>query len=163
MVYECDYERGPVSSMCSSGNDGVNLVCKDDECVPYESLDKDVWSVEISFENEINATDLNTTEIIEWIVAQTNVDISEVDIGVEVNDDGQVVRVIVFVSDEESAEMIAVAVNDIDRGDDCGDAIMCQSKEAEVVRPRRILSSCDRLEGTVMMATIMMLIISIFH
>ena len=141
MRYVCDNSSGFVSkNKCDS-----NEICINDECKESNKVYQE-WKVEI----EINATenedmDMETMKRIISNVSGVNED--EMTIGVERDDEGRITKIVVFVNDEKSAEKIVVSINNMDKGDNCNNGILCRSTEVQAMKnehdPLSLSESCE--------------------
>ena len=109
--YECNNDTGNVwwYIFCNS-SDGINRTCMNGQCVTYNSLNERGWIVEIEFDY-MNASDLNTTEIMETISAMTNVDVNEIEIGVEMSNERNATFVTIVVNNKRIAQSIVDSLN----------------------------------------------------
>jgi len=95
------------------------------------------WTVEIDLNMPALAADVSISALrtairtISYAILHTYPTIS---IGMETNENGEVIRLIVILDDETSANAVAAAVNALDKGSSCTYGLLCQSKEARVVR-----------------------------
>ena len=108
--YKCDDEskRDIMISACVEKN-GQRQMCINDMCKPVDSS----LSVYINVDDGMNAADFTSDELAETIRKSTGIDVNTV--GIELGDDGKVVRVIVFVDNEQSARMIVDVMNNLDK------------------------------------------------
>ena len=137
--YRCDPAYGPVRNNQCNNSDGINRVCTtDNKCEERESFRQE-WIVVIEL-NSTNFDEMNSTELIETISNISGVDPDTIKIGVEMDDHGKIVRIIVFVSNQQTAEAIIKAINAMEE-DECQNGIICRSKEARVISPERLLSN----------------------
>ena len=108
--YECNNVSGFISwSMCNS-TDEVRRICiegncHDDEQVP---LTTDIISVEIKIET--NETAGSIVDITEQVSAITGISKDEFTIGLETDEEGHLICVIVYVNGSEKAEIIANSI-----------------------------------------------------
>jgi len=102
-------------------------VCINNTCTKADAPDEGI-RVEINMEN-VHIDDLNTTELIEVIISLTGdtFNSSDIEIGVETDEEGQVVRVIVYCNDMDAATAIEAAVNSIEKGDECDQGVLCNN------------------------------------
>ena len=70
------------------------------------------YSVEIEVD-EINVTNLNMTEIQDTISELTGIETDKIRIRFDTNDNNEIVRIIVIVDDEETAEKISTSINTV--------------------------------------------------
>jgi len=125
--YTCDNNTGGiVKSLCNDGNE----ICVNDKCVEKASI-TDNWIVEIDV-YETSIEELNTTQIISDIsdLAEVNADVMK--IGIEFNEKGYIVRILVYVGDEMTANKIATAIRGLDKGEGCSRGILCRAYDVRV-------------------------------
>ena len=114
MKHVCDNSSGFISwSLCNSSQE-TSLICIDGECIKNETLynDDERWIVEIEIEG-ININYLNTTELAYNISTTRNVEVEDMKIGVEIDEDGQVIRIVVIVKDKDSAIAVESSLKEI--------------------------------------------------
>ena len=104
--YECDNSSGFIWwSMCNS-SDNINRTCVNGQCIDGKVVEDRKWRVEISIE-EIKAIDINITNIIDDIANLTGIAKEELTVGIEIDDNGHVISIIVYIEDEETANIVA--------------------------------------------------------
>jgi len=136
--YECDNESGLLQwGTCGSSTD--EEVCLNDTCVNKNSIEAGKWQVEIKIK-ETEASLVNTSDILSSISKLSNVDIDQVIIATEINEFGQVVKIIAYVNDEQTAKVIVEAVNELPADDDCGYGVLCRKTDARVKTRNLFLS-----------------------
>ena len=86
-----------------------NELCGDDQCITKEELP---LYVEIEVEG-INVTDLNMTEVKTTISDLTEIEEDKLRIQFDINDNDEIIRIIVIVDDEETAEKISISINTV--------------------------------------------------
>jgi len=160
--YECVVGNGDESRNICNGNSDICMngnTCESKESV----MDGKEWRIEIEVV-ATNATDVNIAEIIEVVAETTGADESNVKVGVEMNEVGEVVRVIVYVNDEDTAKNLEVAVNECSEITKECQGFMKTAKEARVVKNTAFLAEADKRNGrTIMcMVAMMMVMISLF-
>ena len=123
--YECQNDTGIVpKNRC-----GVSMKCVDDKCINQDEM-KEEWTVVIDIYSS-NTNPVNLTEVKMEMSTLANMSMNDFEISVEYDNDGRVVRVIVYVNDETSANEVKVKVDNLDKGDSC-EGILCNSKETHV-------------------------------
>ena len=156
--YKCLNESGVVQrGMCKDGE----YVCMDESCVRKDSFDNHKWGVVIDVEESDNI--YNTTNITASINELSGVNPDEITVVTEINDEGQIVRIIVYVDDKSTADIIVEAVDNLDTNGDCGYGILCLKKSVEVKSLTLSMSGSSSLRISVLfMALHLMLLASIF-
>ena len=145
MMYQCNNESGSLSwSICNS-SESTSLMCLDDKCIQKDSYADRKASVVIDFTDGVNVNEMNLTDLIETISRLCGLDPSEIEIGFEIDDYGYVMSVTVFVDDESTAKVIAEKINDLDKGEGCGYAILCKRKTVRVLTYRDISGSVHHI------------------
>jgi len=121
--YKCDNETGGVVITC---NGNKSMKCVNDQCVPKTPEDPEDssesgkegshsgewWKVDVTFDGNINAADLNTSMVMHTISKAIGVDMDKMKINVVVDDNGKVTLMTVIVNDKDVADNIAVALNE---------------------------------------------------
>jgi len=80
-------------------------------------------SVEIELNDEVNLTEMNTAEELERLQEVTEKSGDEVKIGYEINEQGYIVRIIIYVDDESTADLI------LNRVGECKDILNSSSSK----------------------------------
>ena len=150
--YQCDNKAGFISrSKCNSSNDET---CVNDKCVAENSMDDKEWAVVI----ELNMTGdekIAPEEISAELSELSGVNSSEFSIGIEYDSKGKPVRVIVYVTDKETAAKIEASLNEIDKGPSC-EGILCRSDKVDVRQVKHLF-----LEGSPALMNHLMSIVSL--
>jgi len=108
--YECLNASGGKTWHLCNNSDGKNLICINGEClIKNEAINETGWRVEIELKRT-NSIEFDAEEIETAIIETTGVD-ETITIGVERNEKGEMVRVVVFVNDEKNARLIKERVN----------------------------------------------------
>ena len=133
--------------------------CHDDECmtrycdenhgcVNNESLCVQTVVV-LGFSAEFNLQTFNKTELLETISTQCGVSVEVLTIGFETDEDGNIIRVLVYVDEEETAIIIADKLNALNEADACVDAgILCQVETVKVAQTGLTLSGTYKRHET---------------
>jgi len=128
LQYQCANDTGfIVSRGCSSGD-----VCVDGySCSPKEKLLEGNWAVAIGFSAvSFATTDMQTIlSVVSTLVGNVT---SSVKFGVELDEDGNITSLDVFVSDESTANAIAAAVKQIPSGPECQFDFLCARTTIDV-------------------------------
>ena len=107
----CSEERGLYMETVCLSTEAKRFMCGNDGCLDLRILG---WAVEINVEG-MKAVDFTSVEIAQELKALTGVDVDPTNkIGMELGEEGSVVRVIVFLDDEKTSQKIADAVNALD-------------------------------------------------
>jgi len=126
--YKCDNDTGPITIMCNNSNEKI---CVNDVCVENKALEEKV-SVVIEMDEGVNLSEMNTVDELERIKALTEKGGEEVKIGYEINEQGYIIRIIIYVDDETTAQSIATTVESIEKGEGCSYGILCNWKDVHV-------------------------------
>ena len=111
MHYECHNESGYMSwSMCNSTKE-EKRICMNEQCIVEDEHDKG-WSVELDVK-DLSPEELDILDPLTSIGELTGVDREHLSLAVEVDESGNIMRVVVFVKDEETATMLADTMNSI--------------------------------------------------
>jgi len=125
-VYRCDNSTGKLSwSLCNS-SDGIDLVCFEGECQEKDSNGETGWAVEVDVE-PTEWTEVNYTNIFDEI----GFDDSEVRIGLETDNNGNVIRVIIYCDDAEIAKIIVSIIEEIEQSSECTN-LLCRRKAIRI-------------------------------
>jgi len=103
--YQCSNISGVFVKKVKCRNSENITICGDVTCV---SQDKD-WAVVIDIESEERVL-MTPDEIRDELSNMTDIDISEMIIGIEYDDNGFIARIIVYVKDEDQAQIIKTEV-----------------------------------------------------
>jgi len=146
-VYECNIEKGPVFwSMCNSTSEETKM-CEGGKCITVDN-NEEADSVVIILENATTA-DLNLTEFRNTVEVVTGINTQDLTIRSEITEGGNVVRIVVIVGDESTAQIIADALKD----NPSQDGILKYVKDVFItVKPRELsVSSAGRFQDTVIL------------
>jgi len=159
--YVCDNSSGPISwSLCNSSDD-MDLVCVDEQCVEQnDAMNGREWSVEIIM-NGTKVDDVYTVEVISTVNELTSIKLSGDSIGVVVDETGFVVRIVIYVEDEETANTIASAIEGIEKGRRCVYGTLCRTKSIHVIDHRNLSSDVLLSDGSRYSMNIMLLLLSL--
>jgi len=160
--YQCDNETGlSTYSMCKYYKDPV---CVDDECVESKTLeDKEVVIIELN--EAFDVTDLDYTEVLNTLNELSKVDVKVMKLGLEINEEYQIVRLLVYVDDADSAEIIAKTLEEMKKGEECQHGMLCNTKDVHVKRKEQIVSELSRASSIhgLMKSIFIMLIITMME
>ena len=162
--YDCTNDGGLVYGICNKSGYSSSRLCANDECVEKDTMKDKGMRVVIELEDGVNITEMNSTEILNMLAVETGIDKNELSIGYEVNQEGYVVRVIVYVRDESNAQLIVEAVNRIEGGDNCEYGLLCHVKTIRVEAEGENLSYSHKNEVliTVLMMMMTMMVVYLF-
>jgi len=105
--YYCDNETGPAGRSKCATDGKTKQTCVNNECVEEQNQMEEKYSVEVNFQDGIGMNEMNVE--FERLRALIGADIS---LGWQANNQGHIIRVIIYVNDIETANSIATAVND---------------------------------------------------
>jgi len=158
----CYNDTGPVSwSLCNS-TDKVNKVCVDGFCNESRIYEENTWIVEIKVDDDVKPEELDTAEMSSNITSLTGLSEDEFTIGFEIDGNGHVVRIILYVKDEKNANMIADAVDDIKKGEGCTYGIFCRTTGVRVTDGEFLMSNSPRVMISLGVASIMIIVMMLF-
>jgi len=111
--YTCDNESGfNVTGKCLN-KDGVNYVCtSDNECVESDVQIEDGKTIVIQIK-PVDSEDVNISKIVSIVSNLTGIDREQMKITIEIDERGRVVRILIYVQDRKTAEIIAKKVDEI--------------------------------------------------
>ena len=105
----------------------MNGECNEKEKEKEKEIENEVgWTIEIDVA-EVVSIELNTTEVINTISTLTGIDSSDIIVGIETDEQGQVLRLVLYVREEEQANVIVDIVQNLDKGDDCSYGTLCHT------------------------------------
>ena len=150
--YKCFIDNGAVFWRKCNSTEKIKRVCEEDQCKVVEGdKEKETITIEIEVEG-LDAANFNASEVQIVLSNLTNIEADKLRIQAEINDKNQVVRVVVVVEDQNTAEVISEAVNEIKPEESEG--VARHFKEARIVVIDRAISCSVKAEGTVLMAMI---------
>ena len=118
------------------------------------------WKVEIDIAS-FNGTGVDTEEIINYFIEKSGIDPEDLSVTIKFDDAGEVVRIIVYVNDEEIATAVEIAVKDCigdSAGAECPDVLQ-HTREMRVIPPEEIdASSLPSIVGAIFMIVIAMIV-----
>lgn len=131
--FMCDNKSGPVSwSRCNKTSE-ASMMCLNEKCVEEETI-RLPFIVEVEVEPGTKVGDIDTEELRELLIEECNIEPDAIQVGWEADEDGYVIRVLIFVEDEETAEAVRAAIA---RG------IWPKSKKAKVLVSPEFLSQAS--------------------
>jgi len=168
----CDNSSGRSSrSKCISSGYVIRM-CVNNECIENTKTLNNKPSVKIEIEDGVNIGEINTTEINEVLRVELGMELDSVlVIGWESDDFGNVVSVIIYVDDEDTAAAVMSVIESIEKipeGQECKESVVfCKRKSVSLNMPQFVLSSCafDRILDTLILEAILMIgmITTYFH
>jgi len=127
--YQCDRASGALSwSLCNSSKKRSKM-CLKGMCSDFRQVKG--WSVVIGI-HELPPDDVNISVIADALSEMTGLNVDPDSIGFEAAENGLVFNVFVNLDDEETAERIAEAVNNVDKGSRCKYSALCSAERVEV-------------------------------
>ena len=143
-MYECDNQSGFMSwSLCS---ENAHMACVEDKCIKEEDVPDKQWAVEIEIDiPEPNSTTLE--QIAVEISSSCDVNISDFVNGVDYDDGGQIVRIMVFVTDETTAKTIESSISNLKKDESC-QGILCRSEKTHARQITSVLSLSGAYRST---------------
>ena len=137
ILYECQNDSGFVTS---SGCKNSDLVCVDNHCVENETLTDNRVSVEIELKERIGAIEMNTSEIQQFLSTECQVDVNDVVIGYVTDEEGYIVRIIVYVNNQAVANVIASTVEELKEKEECQYEFICKMRIVRVTSTENFVS-----------------------
>ena len=108
--YQCDNEKGPISKSTCINKEGMEYVCINSTCMEKkEVLEKGV-SVEIDLTTGTEVDDFDEEIVIKKLEEGCGIDRKEVISIAWESEEGKIIRIIVFVKDESTAEQITESI-----------------------------------------------------
>jgi len=142
----------------------------------YENItvDENEWALDLEIEG-LNSTELNMSDVVDMISSIGGIEKEQVKIGLEVNDQKQIVRITVVLNNKQSAEEIAAALNDcksevttrepnllVRDGEKCDNGLLRYVKSATVVTSFVELSSAHYAQEMLLLISISTMILTLF-
>jgi len=150
VAFQCINDIGGLTwSMCNGTNESTQ-VCVNGQCVEERNIPQDrIWTVVIDV-NETNLEDVNIEVITTATSELSGVNANDIIVGVECDEQGFVIRVVVYVNDEEKASKIKIAVESIsdETKAKCEYDILCNSKGVSI-KVREIDGGSDSADAWV--------------
>jgi len=154
--YICDINLGPVTrSMCNSTLQ-QRRICQNDGCLAFGSEIR----VEVSVESGIFAGDVDLDQLNIQVASLTGV--QNFNVGIELDSQAFVVRVVVIVQQNEDADAVYDAVQSIDKGEGCEYGILCRSNGFDIMKSSRYeMSAASKVYESTLIALFVMMIIAL--
>ena len=129
------------------------LICTHHLCISEGALSSDKVSVVIELEDRVGVEELRMTELLVMISTICQIDPSVMTIGWQNDELSGGIRVVVYVNDEGTANVIANAVSGIYKGEGCQYGLLCSAKDVHITGATHTLSrACRRgfnLQGVI--------------
>ena len=106
-------------------------LCVNDECVDNKTLSDGKWRIEIEIDN-LQANKLIVSDLVDKIVELTGFDEDDITVGVEIDENGKVINIVIIVDDEETAKIVVEAINGIDKGGECEYGVLCKVEKVRI-------------------------------
>ena len=100
--------------------------------------------VVIDMNKSIFASEVNESVFAAAISSLTGIDTSKILIELEVDEEGYVITVIVYLPDVDECESVVAAVNKLDKGGQCNTSVLCRSKSTRLIVPEDEMSRSAR-------------------
>ena len=116
--YKCDNDYGNITLNICNNDGGIKYKCTDDfKCVIDEPPVNKEWSVVIEFEEgEVSVAEMDITYFMNELSTKCGIEAKEIVIAVETDENGNIVRFIIYVNSENTANVIVNGVKEIDEG-----------------------------------------------
>jgi len=159
--YKCDNVTGLFhNNICETSDNSVHE-CVNDTCiVKAPPSDKD-WSVEIELQEGVTVNDMNVTDVLETIRLQCGIDTASVTVAWESDEKGNIIRIILYLEDEDEANKLSVSVNKMEKGKGCEFGVLCKSKLVTVVPVQMALSHAQIPQDMVLVLIMSFIIMSV--
>ena len=142
--FYCDDDIGKLSwSLCNTTNE-TTRICVNEQCANESVIpDGRIWSVVIKVK-DVEAINVNISEIAEDASSLIGGGPDSLSVGLTVDDDGYVIDVIVYVDDEETANLLVEGIYNMDKGEGCKYHTLCKSTSASIEVADLDISSANR-------------------
>jgi len=156
VTYQCGEVNGLIAwSMCNSTDD-VHRVCVADKCV--EEKTTGVY-VEVEMKEGVEVKDIHVEVILEALRVECAIDTDGVNIGWESDANGHIIRVMIYVEDEHTAQLISVKIENMDKGDNCSFDVICYGEEVQLKKTDNISLSSTIEENVVILLAMLALLL----
>ena len=145
--YQCINTSGRISwSNCNSSANMTRLCDEQYQCIEMEPEIEESLSVTYVFSESVDASEFDVALVVETICELTGLDSDTFTVKAEVDEKGDIVRVIIVTDNEDNANKIADSLNSIKKGTECQYGVFCRSGEAIVVNAET-LSKSNRISA----------------
>jgi len=114
-TYVCYNDTGLMAWSECNNSVGANRMCIADKCVEDESSAPNRIVVDVELDEGIDMNEIDAKKLVEVISENSGVDSNEFSIGWETDENGKVIRVVVYVDDSGSANKIAESMKNCQR------------------------------------------------
>ena len=161
--YQCHNESGMIGWSLCNNSESVKRLCVNEECVEDKTDVHDKsWSVEIIVE-DVNPMEVNASETIRSISNLTGIEVDKMTVVMEMDEHGHIVRVTVYVEDEESAQTIADALKAIKQEEGCIYGVLCRTKTVNLVEVTELSSGNHVCNSIMMIVSYLMMMMWIMY
>jgi len=159
--FECDNETGAFAwGTCNTTNETF-LCLSDQQCIKKGAVKRDTYVV-VDLEPGVDVSIMSSQNVYDNVKIMCDVSPSnDMKVAWENDEEGNVVSVIVYVDDPETARSIAAAINGMDRSALCNSGILCHARSAQVVTKELTLSGSQSIHETVSMAFLFLLVVAL--
>jgi len=159
--FHCINSTGPVHwSLCNSTDEITRMCTSDRICTVTENRTKSGWDVEIEVDS-LDPDDVNSTDIVTMISNMTGVNSSDLSVSYEVDNHGNVVRIIIHVSSQEGADAVYDAIDNMPKGSGCNYSPLCFATRVHVIDWEN-LSGAFSIHNSILAHIMMMLVVILF-
>jgi len=159
--YQCLNATGGFAwSKCNS-TDETHRMCVDNSCVEEsEALNTEKWAVEILV--DIRPNDFDIDNVTMMLSNATGILQAQMSIGTEsVQNTGFVVRVVVFVDTQESANTVARALED-NKGDSCAVGVLCGARKVQILEKQNVVSGAYNIHNNCNLLMFIVALVMVF-
>ena len=153
--YVCLNQSGPASwSNCNSTGD-TSRVCMKNDCMEFRHSAEDEFVfdlagfvVVIELEEGVRLSDMDMNKTLETLRIVCRIEIEPADMGWETNEDGDIIRVLFYVDNEEMATELVKGINSLKEGEGCEGGVLCRRKNMRIfVDGQELISGAQRVHG----------------
>jgi len=160
--YQCSNTSGGVAwSLCNTTDD-TRRICLDNKCIEEnEDLNKDKWGVEMIV--NIAPSDFDIENVTYILSNATGILQVEMSIGTEATQrTGFVVRVVVYVNDQQNANTILNAMENRGEGDDCKYGVLCTARSVRLLKEEEglVVSSASAVHVNILFESLMLFLLA---
>jgi len=133
IAHQCTLDEGLIHSSDCVSTEDMNRACIQEECVENrieDMVERPRVSIEITVRIRVN--EVNTSDIINSIVMLTTIQLEKRQVGYEIDREGFVIRIIIYVDNKEIADTILRALKGITK-EGCVYGLFCETKNIETL------------------------------
>jgi len=146
----CDNETGLTHRSLCKSVENKTMMCYNDSCTEKEPLMGEGWAVEVDIEQG-DIINISFSEIARVVSDRFDATIDESKVGIEMDNEGNTVGVILFVADKPDAETVKKDVEDLIESSSCPYFyynIFCTAKAVRIIPDKNYHSESSDVPGS---------------